>query len=236
LRAEGGGASVAVNDSRFERHAQAAIWAVSPNPVAGGPAVSVRHSRFQDDRISLVLVNVAAEVEHNDFAGAQTAALYVTGAAGVRHNRFRGGAGIGILADASDAAVIEDNELDHNAAVGVILRHARATEVRRNRVYANGFGIAVVFGHAGRPNLLADNLVLSQSEDGLYIVGAAPVLRANRSLSNRRAGLRVLDYVPRRGPRVAARPLLQENVFERNGVDAPQHELFIEPADPAGGR
>jgi len=71
--------------------------------------------------------------------------------------------------------------------------------------------------------------VLSQREDGLYVVGGAPVLRGNRALRNRGAGLRVLDYVPLRGPRVTGDPLLQDNVFQENGSDAPIRGEYREP-------
>jgi hypothetical protein len=110
------------------------------------------------------------------------------------------------------------------------LRGARGTEVRNNRVYVNGYGIAVVFGERGAPNVVSENLLLSQREDALFVVGGAPVLRDNRALGNRGAGLRVLDYVPRRGPQVPADPLMQGNVLEGNGHDLPARGLFHEPA------
>jgi hypothetical protein len=230
LRVETAGAGLVVRGNRFERHGSAAVWAVAaePPPAGSGPRLVLRSNRFDRDRISLVLMNVPAEVADNRFTAASEAAVYLTGPASVRGNRIQGSA-LGVFADAADGALIEENEVDHNPAVGILLRAARATQVRANRVYVNGYGIAVVFGARGAPNVVAENLILSQREDGLFVVGGAPLLRGNRALSNGRAGLRVLDYVPRHGPRVPADPLLQDNVLEGNGSDRPPRGLFYEP-------
>jgi hypothetical protein len=118
----------------------------------------------------------------------------------------------------------------------VLLRSSRGTLVRRNRVHANGYGIAVVFGVGAAPPVVADNLLLNQREDALYVVGGSPVLEANRALGNRGAGLRVLDYVPRRGPTLAAEPLLRGNLLAGNGQDAPVRGVYREPARRDGGR
>jgi len=103
--------------------------------------------------------------------------------------------------------------------------------VLRNRVYENGYGIVVVFGERGG-SLVADNLILSQGEDGLYVVGASPILRANRAFGNRGVGLRVLDYVPLQGAPHIADPRLEDNDFRDNALDAVQgeyHELRARP-------
>lgn len=223
IRIEPGAAGVSVINSRFRRHDGAAVWAVSPSPPvqAVSPAVVVRGNRFEDDRISLVLINTPAEVADNQFARAGEAAIYLTGPGTVRRNRIQRGARVGVFGDAPDGALIEDNEVSHNFAVGILLREARSSEVRRNRVYENGYGIAAIFDRRGGPTVVADNQVLSQREDGLYVVGASPILRGNSALGNRSAGLRVLDYVRLRRERLVGNPLLQENIFKGNGIDGP---------------
>lgn len=233
IRLEPGAAGVRVINNRFRRHDGAAVWAVSTSAPLPGvpPTIVLRGNRFEDDRVSLVLINTPAEVNDNQFDRAAEAAIYLTGPATVRRNRIQRGARVGVFGDAPDRALIEDNEVNHNFAVGILLRQARSTEVRRNRVYENGYGIAAVIDGGGGPTVVADNQVLSQREDGLYVVGASPILRGNSALGNRSAGLRVLDYVRLRRGRLAGNPLLQENVFRGNGVDAPVRGEYREPRE-----
>jgi parallel beta-helix repeat protein len=233
VRVETRGGGLSITGNQFDRHGSAAVWAVSaqPPPAASASRLLIRGNRFEGDRMSIVLINVPAEVTDNRLAGASEAAIFLTGPSWLRGNRIQRSA-LGVFADAPDGASIDGNELDHNRAVAILLRGARGTEVRNNRVYANGYGIAVVFGERGAPNVVSENLLLSQRDDALFVVGGAPVLRDNRALGNRGAGLRVLDYVPRRGPQVPADPLMQGNVLEGNGHDLPARGLFHEPAPP----
>jgi parallel beta-helix repeat protein len=230
VRVDTAGGRLTVTGTTFERHSTAAVWAVSPAAPAAGaaPRLVVRGNRFRGDRMSIVLVNVPAEVTDNVIAGATEAGVYLMGPATVRSNRIQQSA-LGVFADGADGASIENNELDHNAGVGVLVRGGRATRVSGNRAYVNGYGIAVVFGDKGAPHVLTQNLMMSQREDGLYVVGGSPILRDNRSLSNRGAGLRVLDYVPRQGPQVRSDPLVHGLVAEGNGTDLPTRGLFHEP-------
>lgn len=233
IRLEAGVAGVRVINNQFRRHDGAAVWAVStaaPLPAASATVV-LRGNRFEDDRISVVLINTPAEVDNNQFARAREAAIYLTGPGTVRRNRIQRGERVGVFGDAPDGALIEDNEINHNFAVGILLLQARSTEIRRNRVYENGYGIAAVFDRRGGPTVVADNQVLSQREDGLYVVGASPILRGNSALGNRSAGLRVLDYVRRGRGRLAGNPLLQENIFKGNGVDSPVRGEYREPRE-----
>jgi parallel beta-helix repeat protein len=216
-----GAAMVLVRNNVFRKHEQAGVWAVAPGPSLA-PArgdVTLRANRFEEDRIAVVLIHVPARVEGNTFLRSTEAAVYLTGGGVVRDNRIHEGIGIGILADLTEEALIEDNELSHNLAVGIVLREARNTLVQRNKVYGNGYGIVTVLGDRGRPAVLADNQVLSQLHDGLYVVGGAPVLRGNHVIRNQGAGLRVLDLIPLTGRRADAAPLLQDNILRGNGQD-----------------
>jgi hypothetical protein len=223
VRLGGGASQVSLSENRFRKHERAAVWAVSPTAPLGAaaPGVVVRHNHFEDDRISVLLINVPGRVEDNHFARAGEAAVHLTGPGAVRRNRIQGGARVGLFADAPGGALIEDNEVDHNVAVGLLLRQARSTDVVRNRVYENGYGIVVVFGDKTSPPLVAENLVVSHREDGLYVVGGSPTLRGNHVIGNRRAAVRVLDYLPIHGAPLVGAPLLQGNLLHDNGVDAP---------------
>jgi parallel beta-helix repeat protein len=222
--------NVAIRSSHFAHHDQAAVWAVSPQASGSSEGLVVSNNQFEDDRISVVLIHRAARIERNEFRRAREAAVYVMGdGAVVRGNRTREGAGLGIFADETQGVLIEQNELDHNAAVGIIVRSGGGTVVQRNRVYENGYGIAMVFGEKARPNLVADNLLFAQTQDAVFIVGGSPLVRDNRALQNRVAGLRILDFVPREGPRLAAEPLLQDNVLQNNSLDAPVRGEYRPP-------
>lgn len=221
IKVAAGASGVVVRNSRFARHDQAAVWAVAPTPETGD-GVLIRDNSFEDDRIAVVLVNKPSRVERNEFWRAREAAVYVMGSGAVlRQNRTRAGAGSGIFADEARGALIEQNELDDNAGVAIVLRSGGASVVQDNRVSRNGYGIVVVFGEAGQPNLVADNLLLAQTQDALFVLGGSPLLKRNRAMASRAAGLRILDFLPRRGPRVVAEPLLLDNVLRNNFLDTP---------------
>jgi parallel beta-helix repeat protein len=231
-------AAVSLRNNRFSKHDQAGVWAVAPAPslAPGRGDVTLRANHFEGDRIGVVLIHVPARVEGNTFLRSMEAAIYLTGRGVVRENRIHQGVSLGILADAPEEAVIEDNEVSHNLAVGIVLRSARNTLVQRNKVYSNGYGIATVLGDRGRPAILAENQVLGQLQDGLYVVGGSPVLRRNQATRNQGAGLRVLDLIPLTGPRVVAAPLLQDNVIRSNGVDVPVRGEYRLPREREGKR
>jgi parallel beta-helix repeat protein len=233
-----GAAGVSLRNNLFQKHEQAGVWAVSPEPSLA-PAqgdVTLRGNRFEDDRIAVVMIHVPARVEGNTFLRSTEAAVYLTGRGVIRDNRIHEGVSLGILADAPEEAVIEDNEVSHNLAVGIVLRGARNTLVQRNKVYANAYGIVTVLGDRGHPAVVADNQVVSQLQDGLYVVGGAPVLRRNQAARNQGAGLRVLDLIPLSGPRAAAAPVLQDNVIRDNGVDVPPRGEYRMPREREGER
>ena len=233
-----GAADVSLRNNRFQKHDQAAVWAVAPAPSLA-PArgdVSLRTNRFEEDRIAVVLINVPARVEGNTFLRSREAAVYLTGRGVLRENHIHEGVSLGILADAPEEAVIEDNEVSHNLAVGIVLRGARNTLVQRNKVYGNAYGIVTVLGDRGHPAVVADNQVLSQIHDGLYVVGGAPVLRRNQAARNQGAGLRVLDLIPLTGPRAAAAPVLEDNVIRGNGTDVPLRGEYYMARERKGER
>lgn len=209
--------------NRFKDHREAAVWAVAPAPVPGLEAgdLVIRDNSFARDQIGVVLAEVAATVEDNDFVAARTAAVYLSGAgAVVRANRVRDGEVFGIQAIETRGAVIAANELAGNRAVAIMERSGRGSRLEDNRLRANGYGIATAFSDAGAPVVVAGNVLERQLYDALTVIGGAPVIRGNRALRNRGAGLRVLDYLPVRGPRVAATPRLGDNVLEDNVLGA----------------
>ena len=84
------------------------------------------------------------------------------------------------------------------------------------------------------PSVISGNLVATQSLDGIMIVGSSPVVRDNRVLGNRAAGLSVYDYQPARGQRIESRPLYGDNRIENNGMDEPVAGVYPPPPrDPS---
>jgi parallel beta-helix repeat protein len=232
VRLRSGGAGTTIRRSQFHGHTEAALWAVGPAAVppveAGGLTVS--DSRFENNRLGLVVGNLTATIHDNDIVGSKVAGVYLAGRGVTLHrNRVRAGAGVGVLAALTEGAVITGNEIDHNQAVGIVVSSGRNTIVQDNRIYQNGYGIAVVFGATRSPNRVTANSVLAHSLDGLFVVGASPILEENRAMNNRAAGLRILDFMPRGGAALPANPLLTRNTLEGNGVDEPVHGVFRDP-------
>jgi nitrous oxidase accessory protein NosD len=228
---------VRVDHNEFKGHSRAAIWSVSPSADRGNQpaAIVVADNRFDGDSASIVFFNAAARIEGNTVAGAKTAALLIHGGSGiVQRNRIGSGLGFAIDADALDHATIAGNEIHHNCAGGILVRDARNTDVLSNRVYTNGYGIVMILGGHGT-NTIAGNLLVNHVEDGLYVIGASPRIRGNRMMDNRRAGLRLSSLLV--GSRTTrAEPLVDANVFMRNGSDAPVADAYRmgAPAEVAG--
>ena len=221
VRIDGTSPDAVVRACTFRRHDGAGIWAVTGTRNSGR-AVRIENNTFHDDRVSIVIVNLAAAITRNQFRGAIENAIYVMQSRSViRANRLIGGTGGGILADRAENLLVEQNEIDHHASVGVLIRSCRNATVQRNSVYSNAYGLAAIFGDAGAPNVLADNLVTNNRIDGVFIVGASPLLRANRLLQNGGAAARVLDFVPWDTPRIAAAPRFDNNTLSGNGIDNP---------------
>jgi len=221
---------VVVRNNRFARHEHAAIRALTaaPSAAATSAGLLIRANTFDEDRVSLVLIHLGARVELNSFRRARESAMFLMGRGiTVRGNRMRDSAGIGIFADDTEDALIEDNEVDHHAAVGVLVRSGSGTVAQNNRVYGNGYGIAIVFGDGARPHVVRGNLLIGQTQDALYVVGGSPLIQGNRALRNRVAAMRILEFVPLSGPRLPSVPHLADNVFLDNLLNAPVYGQYV---------
>lgn len=231
VRIDGASSTAVIRGCTFRRNDGAGIWAVTgaPNLAAG---LRIENNHFHDDRVSIVVVNLGAMLTKNEIRGAVENGIYVMqGRSIIRSNRILGGGGGGILADRADNLLVEQNEIDHNAAVGILIRSCRNAAVQRNLVYANAYGIASIFG---APSAIADNLVISHRIDGVFIVGSSPLLRANRLLQNAGAAARVLDFVPWDRPRIAADPRFDANTFRGNKIDAAVRGEYRPKREPEG--
>lgn len=235
VHAAADGATVKFHNNRFRDHRRAAIWAVAVRPPSAShrTGIDILRNQFSGDYQPLVLLNIPARIERNMFEGARAAALHVSGASViVRNNRMRAGHGFGIDAVRLAHGIIADNELDHNCAGGMIVRNSHDTQVSFNRVYANGYGIILVHGTSVSPNTVAENLIAQQAEDGLYIIGGSPILRRNRLLQNRKAGLHLSSFATVDRRVLIPEPLLEANVVSGNGTDDVQRDEYA-PQVPA---
>jgi hypothetical protein len=196
----------------------------------------IESNAFDGDRVSIVLVNLAAALTKNTIHGAIENAMYILQSrAAIRTNRVLGGAGSGIVADRADGLLLDHNEIDHNAIAGVMIRSCRNAALQNNTIYSNAYGIATIFGEAGAPNVLSGNLVMNNTVDGVFVVGSSPLLRTNRLLHNGGAAARVLDYVPWTGPRVVSDPRFDGNVLTGNRLNAAVRGDYRQPR-PAESR
>jgi parallel beta-helix repeat protein len=234
VRVDGTSSGAAIRGCTFRRHDGAAIWAVAAT--SSGSVLRIESNAFDGDRVSIVLVNLAAALTKNTIHGAIENAMYILQSrAAIRTNRVLGGAGSGIVADRADGLLLDHNEIDHNAIAGVMIRSCRNAALQNNTIYSNAYGIATIFGEAGAPNVLSGNLVMNNTVDGVFVVGSSPLLRTNRLLHNGGAAARVLDYVPWTGPRVVSDPRFDGNVLTGNRLNAAVRGDYRQPR-PAESR
>lgn len=216
--------------SVFSRHVSAGIWASGPsesNP--GEPRLVVKDNKFLENRIGVGVINVGASLSNNEFTRSREAGIFVSGrGVTIQHNRVSSGT-IGVQAEETRGLSLVDNEIDHNVSMGVLLRSSSGAMVRANRVHANGYGIAIIQGTVGTPNLIVDNVLLGQTVDGVFVLGSSPSLRNNRIQSSSAAGVRVLTYVLPQGRRIAANPSLENNTLQGNLVDSPVLGEYLVP-------
>jgi parallel beta-helix repeat protein len=200
--------------NEFSNDRDAGVWAVRAEPDAHGNAINIRENHFKDDRAGIVAANVGVLIERNDFAADAEAAIHLLGAgAVVRSNRIGGGPGMGIIAENASESIIDDNELDHLAAYGIMVRGSANVLVRANRVHNCGYGLAFVLGDQRNPSTAADNTILEPQFNGIDVIGDSPILRHNRVLQPRAFALHVTDFQqPARG-KVVSHPFLDGNNF-----------------------
>jgi hypothetical protein len=209
--------NAAVVGNTFSHSRDAGVWAVRGAPDAHGTAITVRDNHFDSDRSGLVAANVALLVERNQFAAHPEAGVQLLGAgAVVRGNHLSGGPAMGIIADNAREAVIDNNELDHLGAYGIMVRSSASILVRANRVHNCAYGLAFVLGDPQRPSTATDNTIIAPQFNGIDVVGDSPILRHNQVLQPRAYALHVADFERPDGSKVAARPVLDNNNFRAN--------------------
>ena len=227
------GGRTRITASRFQDHKTAGVWAVANRAAAGGTEVVVLDSRFVNDAIGIILAKRVSRVELNEFDGIHDVAVLASdGRIVARGNRIRSGRGSGLLLERVTGSLIDRNEIAHNCASGLTVRHAATTEVTANELYTNGIGIVILEGNTRTPNTISDNLVMNNQQDGLLLLGSSPLVRQNRLLDNRHAGLRVSQLL-RNGSRLAASPRLDRNLLRGNGQDDPIRDSFDASPRPA---
>jgi hypothetical protein len=204
----------------FSNSRDAGVWAVRAEPDARGAALTLRENHFDGDRSGIVAANIAVLIERNEFANPSEAGVHLLGAgAVVRGNHVSGGPGMGIIADTARESVIDNNELDHLGAYGIMVRSSASVLVRANRVHNCGYGLAFVLGDPHRPSTAADNTIIAPQFNGIDVIGDSPILRNNQVLQPRAYALHVTDYEQPDGKKVLAHPTLENNNF-RAGTPA----------------
>ena len=215
-----------VAGNTFSKSRDAGVWAVRAQPDARGIAVTVRENHFDGDRSGIVAANVALLIERNEFAVPSEAAVHLLGAGAlVRGNHVSGGPGMGIIAENARESVIDNNELDHLAAYGIMVRGSASILVRANRVHNCGYGLAFVLGEPQRPSTAVDNTIIAPQFNGIDVIGDSPILRNNQVLQPRAYALHVADFVQPDGVKVTAHPILENNNFRADSAAMAGGEL-----------
>jgi parallel beta-helix repeat protein len=203
----------------FANNHDAGLWAVRAEPDARATAVTVRENHFDGERSGVVTANVAILIERNEFGSDAETGIHLLGAGAlVRGNHVSGGAGMGIVAENARETVIDNNELDHLGAYGIMVRNSASVLVRANRVHNCGYGMAFVLGDAHRPSTAADNTIIAPQFNGIDVIGDSPILRNNQVLQPHAYALHVTDFEPPDGARVSAHPVLENNNFRANST------------------
>jgi parallel beta-helix repeat protein len=198
----------------FANSRDAGLWAVRGEPDAHGTAITIRENHFNDDHSGVVAANVAVLIERNEFATDSETAVHLLGAGAiVRGNHVSGGPGMGIIAENARESVIDNNELDHLGAYGIMVRGSASILVRANRVHNCGYGMAFVLGEPHRPSTAADNTIIAPQFNGIDVIGDSPILRNNQVLQPRAYALHVSDFDQPNGTKVLAHPTLENNNF-----------------------
>lgn len=208
--------------NEFSNNKDAGLWAVRAEPDPQGAAVSVRENRFKGGKSGVVAANVAVQLERNEFAGAQDAAIHLLGAGAViRGNHISGGPAMGIIAENARETVIDDNQLEHLAAYGIMVRGSSSVLVRANRVSNSGYGLAFVLGEPKSPSSAVDNTIVEPQFNGIDVIGDSPIVRHNQVLRPRAFALHTSEYQRPDGSKVPAHPLLDGNNFRADTIEPP---------------
>jgi parallel beta-helix repeat protein len=206
--------------NEFSNDKDAGLWAVRAEPDARGAAISVRENRFNGDRAGVVAANVAVLVERNEFAAAAEAAIHLLGSGAViRGNHIGGGPAMGIIAENAREAIIDDNELDHLAAYGIMVRGSANILVRANRVHNCGYGLAFVLGDQRNPSTAVNNTIIEPQFNGIDVIGDSPILRHNQVLRPHAFALHVSTFQQPDGRKVPAHPFLDGNNFRADSTE-----------------
>lgn len=204
----------AVLKNDFSSHKDAAIWAVRSAVDRREPSITVRDNHFSKEPIGVLAGNVAMLIERNEFRDSRNAAVQVIGeGAVVRGNRISGGASMGIVAENAKAVIIDDNEIDHLEAYGIMVKTSSNALVQGNRVHNCGYGLAFVLGDAANPSSAVENTIMEPKYNGIDVVGDSPILRRNHVLRPRVKALSVSDFSAPDGRNVRAKPFLDNNTF-----------------------
>ncbi len=202
----------------FQNDKDAGLWAVRGEPDRGS-ALNVHENHFSGGRSGVVAGNIALALERNDFAGAAESAIHLLGAgAAVRGNHVSGGPAMGIVAENARQAIIENNELEHLAAYGIMVRSSVDTVVRGNRIHNCGYGLAFVLGDPRHPSTALENIIIEPQFNGIDVVGDSPILKHNQVLQPHAYALHVTDFQPPDGQKVLSHPFLEGNNFRADGT------------------
>jgi hypothetical protein len=217
-----------LQNTRFEDHRDAAIWAVNGATVPTETTrLDVVGNRFRNDTIGLVAINVIARVEGNTFHGQRSAAIHASGSrATINHNQILAGLGFGIYAERLQSGSISRNEIAHNCNGGILLRDVGNTEVVANDVYRNGYGVVLMEGSALGPNTVVNNTIADDIGDGILLIGSSPIVSHNRVLGNRRSWLRLSSLGLPSGETLMPTPLLTENIARNNGSNETERDQY----------
>lgn len=220
VRIEGSSGSARIVGNSFTNNSEYGLWLVFNG--TGGISrkkVLIGDNRFTGGRVSLVAFNSFVDLRNNNLSGFSSIGLALSDSrAFVVNNRIHDSRGIGMHASNLNDSLIGNNELARNDLVGILILDASGLQVSGNNLYNNGYGLVAV-GRRPISATVRDNTLVDNAIDGLISIGETPLIHGNHSLSNRQAGMRILDLELPGEPLIAATPRYSDNVFHGNGDD-----------------
>lgn len=200
------GPGTRIEDTAFEGHGRAAVWATVTTPA---PLEIVGNS-FSADTAALIAAGVPTLFERNTVARSGAAGVLASGRGlHILDNTFVGGLR-GLVGWQTEGLIADGNAFRELRHVGLSLRDDAGGEIRDNVFADTPWAILVTLSERLPPTLLEGNRV-EGGLTGLLTIASAPRIARNDLGAPSRAAIEILDYRTPEGTILSASPDLAAN-------------------------
>lgn len=222
ITAEGQIRDVTVLNSIFRANTRAGLWFVGAPQDEGDQSIGERlrivDDVFEKNASGVVIGNRAVSVKKSRFIENKDSAILVLGGvARIEDSEIRASGGTAVSVTSGSRVFLAHNTLIDNSSIAIMVRDSEVT-IERNTLQHNGLGVVSIISRKSFAPLIQNNVITQSGAAAIMLIGGAPVVQHNQITDNRGAGIRVLDLVGAGGELKAA-PRLEANEFKSNGVD-----------------